>query len=189
MIKKRKAFCMAKRRKRNKKWISRLLFLLLLFAAVAVCYFVWEAYFKDKGSVPKVKEEEDEVQVIEQVEDKEEKEEKPVEKEEVVQYDGDDPNEIENLTGVVTYLGVSGNDLVVRVNIDQFLTSGSCEINVISHEEVFYTGLAPIIDSASTSTCEGFNIPIDGLSSGKVRVNINLSSGEKTGMISGEVEI
>lgn len=182
---------MAKRRKHNKKWVSRLLFLVLLAAAMVVCYFVWDGYFKDSGKKPK--EDEKVVEVIQQTEkvDETESEEetKKIEKEEIVQYDGGNPNEAENLTGAITYLGASGNDLVVRVNIDQYLTSGSCEINVISGGEVLYTDLVSIIDSAATSTCEGFNVPMSSLSSGKVRVDINLSSGEKTGMISGEVEI
>ena len=54
--------------------------------------------------------------------------------------------------------------------------------NTIANLEIIY-------DKIYILRTKGFNIPIDGLSSGKVRVNINLSSGEKTGMISGEVEI
>jgi hypothetical protein len=184
---------MARRRKRSKKWISRLFFLLLLVAAVVVCYFVWEAYFKEKKEVPKEKENGTQiVKPIEKTDDKKEEkeeEEEPVQKEDVLQYDGEDPNEQGGLTGVITYLGVSGSDLIVRVNIDQYLTSGSCEINVIKGGEVLYTSLAAVIDSASTSTCEGFNVPIERLSSGKIQVNINVSSGEKTGVISGEAEV
>lgn len=180
---------MARRRKRSKKWISRLFFLFLLIAAVVVCYFVWEAYFKEKKEVPKGKD--DQTQIVKPTEKEEDKkeEEEPIQKEEVPQYDGEDPNEQGGLTGVITYLGVSGSDLVVRVNIDQYLTSGSCEINVIKGGEVLYTSLASVIDSASTSTCEGFNVPVEKLSSGKIQVNINVSSGEKTGIISGETEI
>ncbi len=156
-----------------------------------VCYFVWEAYFKEEKEVPKGKE--TEIQVVEPTEKeedkKEEEKEEPVQKEEVPQYDGENPNEQGGLTGVITYLGVSGSDLVVRVNIDQYLTSGSCEINVIKGGEVLYTSLASVIDSASTSTCEGFNVPVEKLSAGKIQVNINVSSGEKTGIISGEAEI
>ena len=180
---------MARRRKRSKKWISRLFFLLLLIVAVVVCYFVWEAYFKEKKEVPKGKD--DQTQIVKPTEKEEDKieEEEPIQKEEVPQYDGEDPNEQGGLTGVITYLGVSGSDLVVRVNIGQYLTSGSCEINVIKGGEVLYTSLASVIDSASTSTCEGFNVPVEKLSSGKIQVNINVSSGEKTGIISGETEI
>ena len=35
------------------------------------------------------------------------------------EYAGEDPNEREDLTGVVTYAGVNGNNLMIRVNIDQ----------------------------------------------------------------------
>ena len=179
---------MARRRKRSKNWISRLFFLILLVAAIVVCYFVWDGYFRDK----KPKEERDENPVVEQTEEKKEetlKEKEPVKKEEAVQYDGENPNENEGLTGAITYLGVSGNDLVVRVNIDQYLTGGSCEINVVRGGGVLHTELVPIINSAATSTCQGFNVPVSGLGAGKVQVIINMISGEKTGMVSGEVEI
>ena len=179
---------MAKRRKRSKKWISRLLFLILLVVAVVVCYFVWDGYFRDNEP----KKERDETPVVKQTEEKKEetsKEEESVKKEEAVQYDGENPNENEGLTGAITYLGVSGNDLVVRVNIDQYLTGGSCEINVVRGGGVLHTELVPIINSAATSTCQGFNVPVSGLGAGKVQVIINMISGEKTGMVSGEVEI
>ena len=154
-----------------------------------MCYLVWDSYFnekevpKDEGAVTPVVEEKDDAVVDAEGLPEE------IEKEEIIQYDGGDPNEKESLTGAITYLGVSGNDLVVRVNIDQYLSGGDCEMNIVRGSEVLYTSTVPIIDSASTSTCEGFNVPVEKLSSGKIQVNINLSSGERIGIISGETEI
>ncbi len=180
---------MARRRKRSKKWISRLIFLILLVAAIVVCYFVWDAYFREKES-PKIKEPETQIVEQEKEEPKEEaKTEEEVIKDEVVQYDGENPNQNEVLTGVITYLGVSGSDLMVRVNIDQYLTSGSCEINIVKGSNVLYTELVPVVGSVATATCEGFNVPVAQLEGGKLQVTINVSADEKTGTISGEVEI
>ncbi len=179
---------MAKRRKRSKKWISRLLFLILLVVAVVVCYFVWDGYFRDK----KPKEERDENPVVEQTEEKKEetlKEEEPQANADVVKFDGPDPNDSGVLTGAITHLEVSGDYLVVRVNIDQYLTNGSCEMNIVRGNEVLYTEMVPIFGSASTSTCEGFNVWASSLGSGKTTVIINMKSGEETGVITKEVEL
>lgn len=182
-----------RRRKRSKKWISWLFFLILLIVAVVVCYFVWEVYFKDKDGTSGREEEGSLVtmSVEEQGEktEKKEKKEETVEKTEVKQYDGEDPNRSERLTGVMTYLGVSGDDLVARVNVDQYLTSGSCEIRIIRSGEVLYNEVVSVIDSAATSTCEGFNVPLSELSTGQMQVEIKIEAGERAGVISGEVEI
>ncbi len=179
---------MAKRRKRNKKWISRLFFLMLLIVAVVMCYLVYEAYFKDKKDVPKKGE--DKVKVVQPVEEKDETpEEEVVQKEEVVQYEGENPNNGGTLTGVITYLGISGDNLVARVNIDQYLSDGNCEINIVKDGAIIYNDTAPVIDSASTSTCEGFNIPLNKLTTGTVRVDINVTSGDRGGVISREISL
>ena len=39
---------MPKRRRRNKKWTSRLIFLVLLIIAGIIVYLVWDGYFNDK---------------------------------------------------------------------------------------------------------------------------------------------
>ena len=180
---------MAKRRKRSKKWISRLFFLVLLIAAIVVCYLVWDAYFKDE----KPKGGRKETQVVEPIDEEKtedvSEEEEPKVNADVVKFDGPNPNDNGVLTGAITHLGISGDYLVVRVNIDQYLTNGSCEMNIVRGEEVLYTEMVPIIDSASTSTCEGFNVWASSLGSGKATVIINMKSGEETGVISGEVEI
>ena len=112
-----------------------------------------------------------------------------VRKEEVVQYDGNNPNEGGQLTGVVTYAGVSGDYLMIRVNIDQYLTSGRCALTLQQTGTEVYNEEVNLVDSASTSTCEGFNVPMSKLGAGKVTILINLYSGNKTGVINGETEI
>ena len=182
---------MAKRRKHSKKWISRLIFLVLLAAAVAVCYFVWDAYFRDDGK--RIEDDEETVVAIDndkKDDDKTEQiEDNPVDDKEIAQYDGDNPNENERLTGVITYLGVSGGSLVIRVNIDQYLAGGNCKLSVIRAGEVLYEDSASVIDSAATSTCEGFNVALDGVGSGKVQIRIDVNSDGRVGVISGETEI
>ncbi|MBR0430997.1 hypothetical protein IJJ05_01770 [Candidatus Saccharibacteria bacterium] len=182
----------AKRRRKSRKWIARLIFLILIVVAGAVCYFVWDSYFRDKTSG------EDETRTAEIIEEPEkgdgedlEATEIPevVEEKKVILYEGDDPNEKSELTGVITYAGVSGNFLMVRVNIDQYLSEGNCRLDLMRGGSSVYSDSATIVSSAATATCEGFNIPISALGAGDYGIVITLSSDGKEGVINGEVSI
>ena len=179
---------MAQKRKKNKKskkLLSVVLFLVLFIAAGVVAYLVWDGYFKEE------KKEDESSEVEEAVDDEEGGKgaagEEIVEKEPVVQYEGADPNEAEDLTGVITYAAVSGDNLMIRVNIDQYLDSGSCELSLVQGG-VKYSDIANI-SSVTTATCEGFNVPVSELGSGNYQIIIKLSSGGKTGTIKGEANI
>ena len=181
------------KRKRSKKWISTLIFILLLVAAGVVCYFVWDAYFRDR----KTPEPDNNTVVVddktkgaeEKKDNNKESEEKYKEKEETQQYEGTDPNSNEYLTGAVTHAKVSGDKVIIRVNIDQYLSGGTCELRIKNNGSEVYSDSASIIDSASTSTCEGFNVPLDSVPAGYLDILITLNSGEKTGSINGMVEV
>lgn len=182
---------MAQKRRKNKKskkLLSIVLFLVLFVAAGIVAYLVWDGYFKEEKK-------EDESSEVEEVEEAVEGEEggkgaageEVIEKEPIVQYEGDNPNEAEELTGVVTYAAVNGDNLMIRVNIDQYLDSGNCELSLIQGG-VKYSNTANI-SSVTTATCEGFNVPVSELGSGNYQIIIKLSSDGKTGTIKGEVNI
>ena len=187
---------MAHRRiRRNKKWLPKMLFLILLVGAIVICYFVWDAYFKVKENGQTEKEE-----TVSVIEEKKKEEQKPedvteilvqpeITKEEVPQFDEVDSNQNETITGVITYAGVSGEVLMIRVNIDQYLGSGSCELSLKQNGQEVFTDRAGIIDSAATATCEGFNVPIKEIGPGKVNIKIIVSSNDKSGTINGEVKI
>ena len=107
----------------------------------------------------------------------------------VKQFEGEDPNKLDYLTGVITAANVSGGQLVIRTNIDQYLESGSCELQILQNNGIIYTDKSEIIASASTSTCYGFDVPVVSIGNGNMQIVINLSSGDKTGTINGEVNI
>ena len=122
--------------------------------------------------------------------EEEKKEETPVEeKEKVQQYDGNDPNTANDITGVITYAGVSGDNLMIRVNIDQYLNGGKCTLSLRQGGGNVYGAEANVVDSAATSTCEGFNIPVASLPKGNINIIIYISSGDKVGEIAGEVTL
>ena len=105
-----------------------------------------------------------------------------------VQYEGENPNSKSELSGVISSTRVADGKLTILTNIDQFLSSGTCELTLSSGDKTF-TESANIITMVSTSTCDGFDIPISNLSAGTWQINIKLTSGDKQGNITGETKI
>ncbi|MBQ1528406.1 hypothetical protein IIZ77_02020 [Candidatus Saccharibacteria bacterium] len=105
------------------------------------------------------------------------------------QYDGADPNQGGTLTGSITAARFDGNKLLVRVNIDQYLSSGTCSL-IITNGANQLQKSANLIPSVATSTCEGFDIDSAELANfaRPLNITINLTSGDKTGTITGVVE-
>lgn len=183
-----------KRKKQNKQWLCWGLVLIVVIAAVIAGVVVWQAGFtEDKHYEEQTSDinEQEEVQEnsTEAVTENAELKSEGVEKEKVVQYDGDDPNEAESLSGAITRADVVGQTLVVRVNIDQYLGSGRCELSLVRGGATIYTDVVNIEGGASTSTCEGFDIPTSGLGSGNTQINIKISADGREGTIRGEVNI
>lgn len=107
----------------------------------------------------------------------------------VVQYEGDNPNKADSLSGVITYAGVNDGKLVIRVNIDQYLSGGKCELTLLRDGADIYDNVTNIVANASTATCEGFDIPVSEIGGGNVGINIKLSADGREGLIRGEVKI
>ena len=178
------------RRKRSKRWISWLIVVVLLIVAVIFCYLVWDNYFNNKKE--DIQEDSDISTQIESesnnvegnlVNEKEEDDKK------IKQYEGEDPNEAKELSGVVTYAGVMNNKVVIRANIDQYLNSGKCQLNLINGKTMVYEEIVQISSAASTATCEGFDIPLSEFSNGDYEIIIKLEANEKSGIIKGMLEI
>lgn len=180
---------MTKRRRRSKSWIKWLFFLILIICILIVAYLAWNNYFKNKKTEG-INEPETTEELI--VDTPSENIEINEEEEKAIQYEGEDPNVAENLSGTITYAGALDDSLVIRVNIDQYLNDGKCEINLFNGNAVVYSDEARIISSASTSTCEGFDVPLNQISGdyyGKFDIEIKLTSNDKTGTIRREVSL
>ena len=115
--------------------------------------------------------------------------EEPKQEEKAPQYDGDNPNNSESLTGMITYADVSEGSLIIRVNIDQFLSNGTCNLVMSRNGATQYTQSVGILESVTTSTCDGYKIPVSELSEGDFTVEIGLESDGKSGRIVGRVRI
>lgn len=180
---------MVKKQKKNKKWLYWLLMLVLFMLAAVIVYLVWNAYFKknDEGqSLTPVSE----VTEIEEQEEPQKQDdiETPI-KPKVEQYDGEDPNDSDELSGAITYAGVNDDRLIIRVNIDQYLNIGECKLDVKRGDVVIHEEVVEIVDSASTASCAGFDVPVELVGGGMADIEIHLDSGDKTGLIKGEVDI
>ncbi len=119
----------------------------------------------------------------------ENKEDRPEDK--VVQFEGADPNDLEELTGVVSYRNVEQGKLIIDTNIDQYLTDGgNCTVNLkgqnTGHNE---SATKPAHADITTSYCETFEIPVQGLPSDYYEIEITITSNNKKGTIKDGVQL
>lgn len=103
-------------------------------------------------------------------------------------YEGTNPNSAPSLTGVITYSAVAGGKLIIRTNINQSVSSGTCELT-LSQNSKLVTKTSDIALNPSSSTCQGFDIPVTELGSGKWDISIKLSGDNKSGTLTGSVNI
>lgn len=110
------------------------------------------------------------------------------EKEAQPQYEGEDINSSDSLSGVITYSAVVGQNLVIRTSINQSLSIGTCQLTLSSSSKNI-TKSSNIVPNPSSSTCEGFDIPVSEIGSGSWNISIAISSGSQSGKLSGNVQI
>lgn len=181
------------KRRRDFRWVRWLLFLILIFGAVAIIILVKNNFDNkpESNNQQSVNTGESESKKSKEKADNDSngKEKTSEQEAKAPQYEGESPNKSENLTGIITYANVIDNELVIRVNIDQFLQSGNCNLEMARNGVTYYSQSVGIIESVTTSTCDGFKIPVNELPSGDLQVKINLESEGKSGKIEGRVKI
>lgn len=96
-----------------------------------------------------------------------------------------DPNE---LTGSINLAEFDGQKLIIRTTIQQILGTGNCKISLTNGEKTYYETVK-IIANPSSSSCAGFDIPKEKLGAGSWQFNIEITSGEKSGILSGKFNI
>lgn len=183
-------------RRRRVSPLKLVFWLILALLAGFVAYNMYRFFFDKSYNLPSSPTEVIDSKSSEEKSKEKSSEEKPAEAKksdsadgkDIKQNEGSDPNSSESLTGSLTSAAQSGDNLIIRVNIDQYLSSGTCVLKLESSGKVVEKS-APIFPTASTSSCEGFDVPVSELGSGKWDIIITLSSGEKTGEIKGEVNL
>lgn len=99
-----------------------------------------------------------------------------------VQYEGENPNRSNELSGSITYASRDG----IGTMINQYLSEGSCELKLTGSNGQIYTATSNIFAAASTSACGDFNIDVV---PGVYQIEITLISGDKQGTITGEYSL
>lgn len=107
------------------------------------------------------------------------------------QYEGEDPNTLERLTGSLTRKGVDAGVLTIVAVIDQYLQApGYCTISLKdTNGQTVYTASRDAMPDVTASICDTFEIPVTGFASGTYKIEIDLSGDGKQGIITDEVEL
>ena len=182
------------KRKRNFRWVKWLVFLVIIAGAITVAILVKNNFDKktdnNGGQTTNVdKPEEKKAEDKTENQDSGNTEEAQKQEQKVPQYDGESPNKSETLTGLITYADVVNDELVIRINIDQFLQSGNCNLTMSRNGVTHYSQSVGIQESVTTSTCDGYKIPVSELPKGDFVVEISLDSEGKSGKITGRVRV
>lgn len=165
--------------------------LILLALIGALLYPIWKNYTDKKEDKIETVETE-KVEVTEEQNDIVEPDAElgpEAEDKKIPQYDGEDPNLAAELSGAITFADVVDGKLMIRMNIDQYLNDGECRLTLKRGDTVIYNDTVKIASSASTSSCEGFDVPVAGLDTGKVDIVIDLITDDKKGIINGEANL
>ena len=105
------------------------------------------------------------------------------------QYEGEDINKLNRLTGVINYKGINSDKLMLRLTIDQLLHSGNCQLTITSTSGKTVAKTANIEPGPSSSSCRGFDIPLDQLEKGEHKIKIEVTADNKTGIFEDAVTI
>jgi len=127
--------------------------------------------------------------VYRESDDEDEENDLPPEDQKVItQYEGGNPNELDHLTGLITYTEIKDDSLIAMVSIDQYLSSGICMASLKSGDQAVISVEQAIEADASTSHCGPIGISLANVSGGKYQLEVVISSGGKTGVVTSNVE-
>lgn len=107
-----------------------------------------------------------------------------------------DENDENKITGNIDYRALVGDTLSIRTTINELFNDGTCSLTITGpHEQVYKLTDKIIPNSASTSTCVGFDINMDLVEkdeeqrAGKWTITIDLASGGRTGQLVSEMTL
>jgi len=108
------------------------------------------------------------------------------------QYEGEDPNDLDELTGHIIYKDIDPetNTLHTSVMINQFLQSGGqCVYNIKRDDAILRTASGVAFADVTTSVCGPFSISLEGLSPGNYQLEVTITGDDKRGVILDELQI
>lgn len=107
------------------------------------------------------------------------------------QYEGEDPNQLDELTGVITYADIDTELQVLHsaVMINQYLQGGQCVFNLKRGDAILRTASSPITAEASTSVCGPFSLSVEDIASGTYQIEVIMTGEDKRGVITEDLQI
>ena len=91
------------------------------------------------------------------------------------------PTTPQNTLGVTITSVQPGQTVYVRAMISSVMSSATCTLNMTGPNGKTYSDTAPVQPMASSSTCQGFNIPMASLTSGDWQITVTVTDGASTG--------
>ncbi len=108
----------------------------------------------------------------------------------ILQYEGGDPNDENELSGYVAVKSVDEGVLTIVASISQYLQSeGSCTLTLYQSGEAAASSTLAALPDVTSSVCGPFEFLVSDLSPGSYIIDIAVSGDGKTGHISDEIEI
>ncbi len=104
----------------------------------------------------------------------------------VTQYEGEDPNELNSLTGSIAFKNVDHQTNVLRLaaSISQYLhDDGVCTVSLKRDNITVRTMTLPATPDVTTSVCGPFELSIADLPSGSYEIEIQITGDGKSGHI------
>lgn len=105
------------------------------------------------------------------------------------QYEGDNPNTANELSGNVSYKDISNGTLTIAVMIDQYISEGECTLTLTGNNGDTFTATSSIFADASTASCEPFAVNLANLRDSTYQIKIQINSNGKQGVINDEVKL
>lgn len=168
-------------------------FLIILVVAVAVTIIIFMSINRAQEPLPEPSQPSPAPVAPSQPDNPDEQSPEPEDK--INQYEGEDPNELPELTGRVAYKAVNRESnletLTVSASIDQYLlASGTCALSLKNPSGVeVYSASLPAQPDVTTSACGPFEVPISNFSPGTYQIEITITGDGKTGLITDAVQL
>jgi hypothetical protein len=103
------------------------------------------------------------------------------------QNDSNDASSVVPL--VITSVNQSSGTVYIRVMIEQITSAGTCTLSMSNGSGNTYTATSSVQSMASSSTCEGFNIPTSKLTTGDWSIKITYTNDSSSGSATGSVTV
>lgn len=171
------------------------MFVALLIVTIAVIVISGRKAQQEIGTNPTEQQSDEEQNSDDEDEDKEENNESNSGENGEISGEVDE-NDENKITGNIDYRALVGDTLSIRTTINELFNDGTCSLTITGpHEQVYKLTDKIIPNSASTSTCVGFDINMDLVEkdeeqrAGKWTITIDLASGGRTGQLVSEMTL